>query len=282
MKRLYSLLAGFCLFGAVACHDDDLQKYDTPDCRLNFIYYTGDSTLVEVSDVTDEMRFYSFSFAMSSPMEAERDTVWFDAETMGFLSDDARPFALQQILVEGKKNAEPGVHYVAFDAPEMAALYRVEAKKSRVRIPVVVLRDAGLTDTTVVLKFGFKDNGYFIPGYEGLDNRTMEITDRLAQPENWYTGYAYDGRYSLANFIGHYGPVKYQLMLEWTGKPWDKDYIEEFVKGDEAYRGYMIELLRKRLQEENEARLAAGEEVYMETDGENAGKAVNFESDWSI
>lgn len=276
MKKLYSLFTGLCLLGAVACHDD-LSKYDTPDCRLNFIYYNSDSTLVEAADVTDEMRFYSFSFALSSTMEATRDTVWFEAGTMGFLSDETRPFALKQIQVEGKKNAEPGVHYVAFDAPETVPLYWVPGNANRVRIPVIVLRSAELSDTTVTLQFGFEANGYFLPGYEGLDNRTMEITDRLAQPANWYEPY-WNGSYSLGNFIGHYGAVKHQLMIEWTGKAWDPAYIEEFMKGDDAFRDYIINKLKKKLKEENDARKAAGEEVYKEADGTE----VNFEADWSI
>lgn len=277
MKRLYSLLAGFCLLGAVACNDNDLEKYDTPDCRLNFVYYYSDSTLVDAGDVTDEMRFYPFSFALSSAVEAERDTVWFEVETMGFLSDEVRPVALQQVEVENVMNARPGVHYVAFDAPELASLYRVEGGKSRTRIPVVVLRDAGLTDTTVVLKFGFKDNGSFMPGYEGLDTRTMEITDRLAQPENWYTRLAYGGSFNLKALIGPYGEMKHRLMIEWTGKKWDAEYIEEFLTGDTAYLQYMVSWFQKKLAEENALREEAGEDVYREKNGDE----VEFVTTWN-
>ena len=277
MKRLYSLLAGVCLLGAVACNDNDLEKYDTPDCRLNFLYYNGDSTLVDAGDVTDEMRFYPFSFTLSSRVDAERDTVWFEIETMGFLSDNARPVTFRQIEVENVMNARPGVHYVAFDAPELASLYQVEGGKSRARIPVVVLRDAALTDTTVVLKFGFKENGYFMPGYAGLDCRTIEITDRLAQPENWYTpGLAY-GYYSLKALIGPYGETKHRLMIEWTGKKWDKEYIEEFLTGDTAYLSYLISWFQKKLAEENALREEAGEDVYREKNGER----VEFVTTWN-
>ncbi len=280
MKKLYGFCAGLCLLGAVtACNDDNgMEKYDTPDCRLNFLYYDRDSSLVDAGDVTDEMRFYSFSFVLASAVDAERDTVWFEVETMGFLSDEPRPVGLRQIAVEGVKNAEPGKHYVAFDDPEVAALYRVAARQNRTRIPVIVLRkDDALQDTTVVLKFGFKDNGYFLPGYEGLDSRTMEITDRLAQPENWYTRLAWGGYYNLKALVGPYGEMKHRLMIEWTEKPWDAEYIEEVLTGDNAYLSYLISWFPKRLAEENALRQEAGEDIYKEKDG----TPVKFELTWN-
>ena len=278
MKKVYSLWTGLCLLGAMAaCDDNALEKYDTPDCRLNFVYYNSDSTLMAAGDVEDRNRFYSFSFALASTVEAERDTVWFEVETMGFLSDEARPVALRQIEVEGVENAVAGVHCVAFDAPELAPLYRVEGGKSRALIPVVVLRAPELTEKTVTLKFAFKDNGYFMPGYEGLDTRTMEITDRLAQPDNWYTPLAYNYRYSLKALIGPYGEVKHRLMIEWTDKTWDAEYIEEFLTGDTAYLQYMISFLQKKLAEGNAFRQEEGEDVYREKDGTE----VEFVTTWS-
>lgn len=279
MKRLYGFCAGLCLLAAAtACNnDDEMEKYDTPDCRLNFLYYNSDSTLVDAGDVTDQMRLYPFSFVLSCAADAERDTLWFDVETMGFLSDEPRPVALRQIVVEGVKNAEPGKHYVAFDDPEVASLYRVAAKQSRTKIPVIVLRqDAALQDTTVVLKFGFRDNGYFLPGYEGLNVRTMEITDRLARPENWYTPLAYGGYYNLKALIGPYGEMKHRLMIEWTDKKWDADYIEEILTGDAAYLTYLRNWFPKKLAEKNAIRQEAGEEVYKEKDG----TPVEFVTTW--
>lgn len=278
MKKVYSLWTGLCLLGAMgACNDNALEKYDTPDCRLNFVYYNSDSTLMTAGDVKDRNRFYPFSFVLSSAVEAERDTVWFEVETMGFLSSETRPVALRQIEIEDAENAVPGVHYVAFDAPELAQLYRIEGGKTRAQVPVVVLRASELTEKTVTLKFGFKDNGYFLPGYEGLDTRTLEITDRLAEPENWYTeGLAY-GHYSLKALIGPYGEVKHRLMIEWTGKTWDAEYIKEFLTGDAAYLSYLISWFQKKLAEENAVRQEAGENVYREKDG----TPVEFVTTWS-
>ncbi len=284
MKKLYALFAGLWILGAVACNDNDLGKYDTPDCRLNFWYYTnGDSVTLDVSDVTDQMRKYSFSFMTSSSVLAERDTVWFDVETMGFLSDEARPVAMRQIPVEGVKNAEPGVHYVAFDDPEVAPLYRIEGKKNRGKIPVVVLRAQELKKSTVVLKFGFKENEYFTLGYDGLDTRTMEITDRLAQPESWYKRYGAEPEYGhlgycIANYIGHYGEKKHSFMLANTPLKWDNACIEEIMEGklDVVYVNYIYAKLRKGLAKLNEE---LGDKGPLKEDD---GTVVSFESDFTI
>lgn len=283
MKKLYSLLAGLCLLAAAACNDDDLAKYETPECRLNFLYYTTDSTVLGVKNVNDEKRRYSFSFTVSSDEEAKRDTVWFDVETMGFLADEVRWVRLQQIPVEGVKNAEPGVHYVAFNDKEMEGMARIEPGKSRGKIPVILLRAGELKDTTVVLKFGFKENEYFVPGYEGLDTRTIEITDRLSEPSSWYKRYGaqpehnYKGR-CIANLIGHYGREKHQFMRDHTPLEWDNDCIEDIMEGnmDDAYVEYIFAKLRKELKQLNED---------LGDDGpltEKDGTVVSFEEDYGI
>ena len=218
-----------------ACNKDQYEIYDSPEGRLNFLFYTEneyyETVVAYAEDVTDEMRTYAFSFVFSG-MKAERDTVWFSATTMGNLSGEYRPYALRQIRREGVKNAEPGVHYVAFDDP-------------------------ALQDTTVVLEFGFADNGVFMPGYAGLDTRILEITDRLAIPENWVSS-------DLDKYVGAYSELKHQLMIEWTGEAWDADYIAELMSAnaDRAYVEYLAAWFAQRLEEENAIREANGEEPY--------------------
>lgn len=273
MKKTYILLAGLCLALLAACKDDDYSMYDTPDDRLNFLYYTSDSTVLQSESVTDQMRLRSFSFKLESDADATRDTVWLEAATLGFVTAEARPFVLEQIQVEGVKNAEPGVHYVAFDAPEVQPLYQVAANQNKVRIPVIVLRDdPDLQDTVVVLKLTFKDNGIFRTGFEGLDTRTIQIADFVTQPASWYKkynanpDYGYEG-HGFDNLVGAYGKLKHEKMIEWTGKPWDSDYIDEFYNGDSAYRTYMITFLTKKLEEENADRAKKGLGPLTEKDG---------------
>jgi len=262
---LYNIITGVALSVLVAACEKDLSVYDTPDCRLNFMYYLyGD--LVASEDVSDEMRqtFYSFVYAGS---EVERDTLWFRVSTMGFLSDKDRSLALRQIQMEGEENAVPGVHYVAFDDEEYRLLHQVPANRDTLSVPVILLRDASLKKKEIVLKFGFKENEYFKPGYAGLTERVIRMTDRLARPGNWDEFY-------MDYTVGLYGEMKHQLMIEWTGKAWDEDYIREFGSGDAAYQNYMSQWFVQKLEEENAKRLAdpAIGDVYREADG----KAVDF------
>lgn len=265
MKRLMTIwwCAGALALALAmsACNKDQYEIYDSPEGRLNFLFYTEneyyETVVAYAEDVTDEMRTYAFSFVFSG-MEAERDTVWFSATTMGYLSGEYRPYALRQIRREGVKNAEPGVHYVAFDDPEVQDLYRVAPDSNTVQVPVIVLRDdPALQDTTVVLEFGFADNGVFMPGYAGLDTRILEITDRLAIPENWVSS-------DLDKYVGAYSELKHQLMIEWTGEAWDADYIAELMSAnaDRAYVEYLAAWFAQRLEEENAIREANGEEPY--------------------
>lgn len=261
MKRLHTLLAGVAILMATACTQEQPGSFSMPDNRLNFQFFTAEGTLIdETESVTDEMRYSSFSFVFSG-VNAVRDTVWFSASTMGMLSDEYRPYALRQIQREGVLNAEPGVHYVAFDDPEMQALCQVAPDSNTVQVPIILLRDVSLKDTTVVLEFGFAENNYFKPGYDGFITRTIEISDHLTKPTNW------DLFYLDVYYLGVYGEVKHQLMIEWTGHPWDDAYIEEFMYGDPAYMNYIIDYCTKRLTEENAKRVAAGLDVYKEKDG---------------
>lgn len=260
MRMLYNIVAGVILSVLVMACEKDLSLYDTPDCRLNFRYYQyGD--LLDAENVTDEMRLTLYSFIYAGG-EMERDTLWFQISTMGFLSGEERPLALQQIQVEGEENAVPGVHYVAFDDAEYRLLYCVPANQDTLSIPVILLRDASLQEKNVRLKFGFKENEYFKPGYVGLTERVINITDRLAKPGNW-------GECYMDQVVGAYGEVKHQLMIEWTGEAWDEDYVKEFAEGDGAYQSYMSQWFIRKLDEENAKRLADPEigEVYREADG---------------
>lgn len=249
------------MMGMEACDKEgNNHVFESSDCWLNFVYYEenehGEMVVVAGEDVTDEMRTYPFSFVFSGE-DAVRDTVWFSATTLGDLSGEYRPYALQQIQREGVLNAVPGVHYVAFDDPSVQDLYRVAPDSNTVQVPVVVLRDESLQDTTYVLQFGFADNGVFKPGYAGLESRILEITDRLAMPENWVSS-------DLDKYVGAYDELKHQLMIEWTGEAWDADYIAELMSAnsDRAYVDYLAAWFAQKLEEENAIREANGEEPY--------------------
>lgn len=261
MKRIiFRLIVSACLASLLPGCNQDLPVYENPDCLLSFVYYDyyDKDELADADDVTDVHRTSYYSFAYGEDAR-ERDTLWFEVRTAGFLSAEARPVALQQIEVEGEENAVPGVHYVAFDAPELQSLYSVPAYQNRLEIPVVLLRDASLKTKTVTLKFAFRDNGVFQPGYEGLEWRVIYATDHLSKPGN------YDSQY-LNYYFGEYTEKKHELMNRWTKRIWDEEYINE-ITSNFSYVLWLSEWFVLQLEEENARLQENGEDILREPDG---------------
>lgn len=258
MKTLYRIVTGCVLVILVVSCKKDYSFFESSDCYLNFKYEGATS-----EDITDEISTTSYSFVYAGE-DVKVDTIWFEVTTLGFLSSEERPFVLKQFPVEGVDNAVPGVHYVAFDDAELMKFYRIPKDQNTVKIPVILLRDdPELKKKAMVLKFGFGENEFFTPGYQGMVSRTVNITDYLTEPKEWWRLY-----------MGSYGQVRHYLMISWTGEPWDDAYIKDYVRGDSAYRTYIRQWLRNKLAEENAKRLADPKigDVYREADG----RAVSF------
>ena len=251
MKYLNILSAGLLLL-ATAC-EKDIPKFSDPECLLNF-YYGQDVT---TEGVTDAMRAGSYSFRLNASEDQTIDTFWVEVRTMGTLSSENRPVQLEQIMLGGDTlNAEAGVHYVPFNAPEIMALSYVPANATSARIPVIVKRDPSLTtEGDVVLKMTFKDNGYFSSGYKEFSTYTLTISDRLTKPTMWET-------VGLDHYFGTYGQKKHELMIEWSGEAWDDTYIESLFTyvdygsfgmwsaKDSNYLDYLSGWFAERLAEE--------------------------------
>ena len=169
--------------------ENDLEPYSDPDCRLNFIYYDyfGDQMTTEnIEESYDDDSYSTSSYSFVYAGNPERDTLWFKVGVSGFLSDQPRSFALEQVAVpDTVDNAEPGVHYVAFNDPSLSALYTVPANADTLSVPVVLLRDPSLDEKDVVIRFTFADNGNFQAGIPEMSTRTVYITARIAQPSMW-------------------------------------------------------------------------------------------------
>lgn len=255
-------LAAIALIGTASC-EKDLEPYSNPDCYLNFLFKTtiGDdyATTDDINKgyaVTDQATIYNFKFHN----DRTSDTVWIEAQTMGFVTDYDRQFALEQVMMEGEENAVAGVDYVAFDSEEAQRAMVVKAGETKFKVPVIVKRSEQQRTKTVMLKIRFKANDYFRNGFDCMQERIIAITDRLAKPSVWDDFY-------LDYFLGYYGEVKHQLMIEWSGNTWDDEYITEVYNTDNAYINYMDQVFAKRLAEENEKRKAQGLDVYREADG---------------
>ena len=259
MKKITSLLTGCAITLLTASCEKELPVFSTNDCWLNFAYYDYYNELITSNEeITDEMRTTYYSFITSSAAagkELQTDTIWLEVTTMGFLSDKDQQIELVQLQTDGR-NAIPGQHYEAFDTPSLLEKSVVRAGTNSAFIPIVVKRDVSLTQGDVALKLTFKDNGIFKPGYAGMAERTIYISDKLARPNNWEDYY-----------FGTYGPVKHELMIKWTNNSWDEDYLNTLYQGDSGYIDYLAHWLSEKLAEENAIRIANGEDVYKEADG---------------
>lgn len=256
MKTLTQIFAFSLLTTFIAC-EKELQPYSSTDCRLNFIYIDYTGKIMNSDRVTEVERTSSYSFITANAGSTERittDTLWFDVSTMVFLSDKNRPIRVEQIPT-GEDDAIPGVHYVAFDDPNFTRLCFIPANKNRTQIPIIILRNPSLEEHDVTLTFRLAENEYFKSGYNGLTERTLHITDRLLEPNNWPQQY-----------FGIYGTVKHQLMIDWTGKEWDESYIRSLLSGDVGYLSYLKKFFQRKLKEENTKRQEAGLDIYREED----------------
>lgn len=254
------LLAGFF----AACEQEVDIYHAQGNDRLNFVFEERGDTLTE------------FTF-IYTPKEVLRDTLWFEMETSGYVTDYPRPICLAQIPA-GKDDAEPGKHYIAFDDPAMAAIYVVPANRNKVRLPIIIKRDdPRLKEQKFVLRFGIAENEHFKPGFPSYQEKTFTISDIITRPQNW------TGLVSWYCF-GKYGNRKYEFMLE-TGRKMgitiNEDFFKELVPSnppDMAYCDYWGMVFRDALEEENAARIAAGQDVLREDpkEGEEAGEEIYF------
>ena len=266
MKKLNQIWIGCMLLLLAASCEQNLEPYSNADCWLNFVFYDNSGDPVTSAEVDDAMKQSTYSFVTASVAAGEELTtgvVEVEVSTMGFLSDKDRPVTLKQVLT-GNNDAVPGVHYVAFDDPAFVDKCYVPANQNKAVIPITLLRDGSLKDGDVTLKFTISENEYFKPGYAAMVERTLYISDLLSQPSNWPVDY-----------VGNYGPLKHQLLMEWTGEAWDEAYITELLSGDKGYLTYLTRWLNEKLAEENKKRLEQGLGVYQESE-EDGGEIITF------
>ena len=270
MNKIFKISCAVVVAVVLAACENDLELFSDPTCRLNFYY--EDAQVVK--NFKDEMSKTNYSFVYSG-MGIEKDTIWLEVESMGFVSDHDRTITLHQVDTAGVVQAVPGTHYVAFNDPGVASYYVMPAGKARTKLPVVLLRDKSLSEETVVLKIQIQANEYFQPGYDVFQSRSITFTDRLSMPGNWEKGYPLPGLESYfptyANYLyyyfGRWGQAKHKFLIEQTGQKWDDDYIEGLMKGDDSYLSYLSQKLNNVLAQVNAERQQQGLGVLCEADG---------------
>ena len=105
----------FCATFMLACEQDVEVFHASGEDRLNFYY--------EENAEADSLIDYTFIYL---PSEQMLDTIWFDVETSGYVTDYPRTISFEQMAVDSNA-AIPDVHYVALiiQSCKMYMLYRL-------------------------------------------------------------------------------------------------------------------------------------------------------------
>ena len=135
MKHLYAIITSVAgmLTLATSCSVNEMDTYEN-DPAIYFDHETADSVA------------YSF-FTLDSHIP--RDTVWVETITMGLPSDQDRPFTIVQTNTSESDAAQPGVHYIPFDDPEVRDSIRISAGEVTRLVPVILLRGRPLLSRSV-------------------------------------------------------------------------------------------------------------------------------------
>lgn len=244
-----SILLFFCtgilLLGA-SC-EKKLARYEIEQDRLNFI-------VTERDEINPSILRKTFVF---DPVNTVRDTVYVPVETMGFIRDYDRHFKVKQVLenADSTYNAEPGVHYVGFDDPEVSGQLVIPAGEMAGQIPVIALRDKTMRDTVTILHLQIIPCDDFLPGDPDRIDQIVEIGDQLMEPKRGFD-----------SFFGVYGVVKHRFLIEHFDMNFDDATMEIFL-ADVAYGRAINARAKNLLAEENAEREARGEGPLMERDG---------------
>lgn len=249
------LLLGSCLL--TGC-EEDLKVYDESDGlgRVYFVYEQNDVS--NISQDKDSLVNYSFVYHGN----VAQDTIWLRVATAGFLSKVDRYVELEQTLT-GQNDAVAGKHYMSFDDPAYKQLLKVPADSLQCEIPVIVFNDESLQNGDVTLRVRLKASSSLLLGYENRLVKRLSISAMLSKPVNWN---------ALCNFyLGQYGKVKHQFMIDTSGEPWDDDYllnvaqVNDYSKQD--FIRYQSTKFSKALKQLNDERIAQGLPLLAEADG---------------
>lgn len=229
-KIIYLFAAAASFF--TACKKSELTEY-VQDPRVYF--------------VNGQVAEYSFGV---KPASLVTDTLYISLRIMGSAANRDRTFNL---VLDDSSTAKLGYHF------SFGPLV-VQADSFQRTLPVYLYRKPGLKDSIVTAFLTIGESADFKPGYADkyttvsvLDKQHYRIilNDQLLKPSNWET--------SLATNFGTYSKVKFEFMIQATGKtnwlgaiyPQDMLFLVQTVK----YALYTYEQENGPLIDENGARV---------------------------
>lgn len=203
-----------------------------------------------VDDIKAVTAGYSTYFYKDAAVQY--DTVLYHVRSVGTVPSKASYFRFTAFADTSATPAYPdavaGVHYVPFDNANMKLLWKLEADSFEAYVPIITIRDASLKTSTYQLHFRIDTSKDFDPGSPNHTEGILYISDRLSRPSNWTDNF----------FLGAYGPVKQQFMIDQSGDRWDADFIAT-IGTNTSLQAYYNFKFTQALKTLNAQRIAAGQ-----------------------
>lgn len=198
------------------------------------------------------------------PTDQMRDTVWVELSLEGTPYSVPRSIKIEQTNAGEAGAAEAGIHYVAFDDPEIADAMQLPANAVTVNIPVILLLDNSLYNEKVAIEMTVAENENFKPGIEENRNFKVTTTAMAEEPSTWSTWQYY---------FGTWGSVKMKFIIDYVG-------FSNFEELPEM--GYISYLRSKAIEQLEEYNATHDQPLcedvdYVHAEGERCPNCVDFD-----
>lgn len=231
-------LIGFLWF---SCKQENVPAYNGKEYIQ---FYSDNPTIASVTSG------YSYFFYKDAAVQT--DTVWFKVATVGGLVKKTSYLKFLAFKDTAKTPQYPdavaGTHYVPFDDPAVIKLMKVEPGQIVADVPVILKRDPSLKQAVYRLHFKIVASDDFLVGDAKHIEGALYVSDKLSQPSRWTSTF----------FLGAYGTVKHQFIIDQSGQRWDDDFIANTIVNDANIRTYYLFKFSQALKALNAERLAQG------------------------
>lgn len=211
---LFAAAAILSAFTAASCKTERIEPYQN-DPRLYFFRSNYSS---------QQQDSIQHSFFLTPPTQGS-DTLMIEVLTMGMPENRDRHVRFVQTNAGKPGAAIPGVHYMAFDSPEMQPQMFVPAGKVEAKIPVILLRTEDMNNNKFRIEFEIAENDEFKPGIDKNLKFMIQTTAMAEKPAIWDSFWRYA--------FGKWGSVKMRFIIDYLG------FSEFDERVDNAYRDYM-------------------------------------------
>lgn len=250
MKRLiYFAVIALAAVLAGCSKADQLLYSDVNRLQLN------DTTTINTTFVYD-------------PVTTTKDTVYIKVNTIGQISDHDREVKMAQFVEPDVQNtAVAGVHYLSMDDPSLKKLMVVKANAVSAMIPVVLLRDASLKQSSYRLRLQLVGNDQFGLGEVQRRSCAIVFSDRLERFYSWRVDASQAGAYLT---FGKYSVRKHQFMIDILKEQIDEAWYQAAVAAGalQHYKNYLKDKLN--VFNADPANVASGKSPMRETDDPNS------------